>query len=126
MKLIIETDQELTPIEVSILQTLLAAHDWPPAKPAEAPSEPAKKPRAPKAPKEPAKPAETPSEPAETPSEPAELDEKVLGRVIDEATDLINQGKASRVKKALAEVGVPKVGAIETTEQAEQMLALLS
>ena len=119
MKLIIETSQELTPIEVSILQTLLGGHDWPPAKPAEAPSEPAeapsepaKKPRAPKVPKEPAK--------------PAELDEKVLGQVIDVATDLINQGKASRVKKALAEVGVPKVGAIETTEQAEQMLALLS
>lgn len=118
MKLIIETDRELTPLEVSILRTLLADHDWPP-EPAEAPSEPAKKSQAPKAPKESAK-------PSETPSEPAELDEKVLNQVIDKATDLINQGKASKVRKALTEVGVPKVGAIETTEQAEQMLALLS
>lgn len=119
MKLIIETDRELTPVEASILRVLLGNHEWPPAKPAEAPSEPAKKSQAPEVPKEPAK-------PSEAPSEPAELDEKVLGQVTDKALDLINQGKASKVKKALAEVGVPKVGAIETTEQAERMLALLS
>lgn len=110
MKLIIETSQELTPIEVSILRALLDGHEWPaintPPEPVETPPEPAKKPKEPK--------------------EPAELDEKVLGQVIDKATDLINQGKASRVKKALAEVGVPKVGAIKTTEQAERMLELLS
>ena len=111
MKLIIETDQKLTPVEVSILQALLVGQGQPTA---ETPPEPAKKT------KEPAK------EPAKETKEPAELDEAVLGQVIDKATDLINQGKASWVKKALAEVGVPKVGAIETTEQAKRMLELLS